>query len=55
MTPRRLLVAMLALACGGCMVGPDYHRPAAPVPIAYKELKGWTIATPQDASVRGAW
>ncbi|MGA9866202.1 MAG: efflux transporter outer membrane subunit [Acetobacteraceae bacterium] len=55
MRPRSLLAPVLALACAGCMVGPDYHRPLAPVPVAYKELKGWTIATPQDASVRGAW
>jgi NodT family efflux transporter outer membrane factor (OMF) lipoprotein len=27
----RLLVLALAAAAGGCMVGPDYHRPAAPL------------------------
>ncbi len=52
---RRLLVPGLALACAGCMVGPNYRRPPAPVPGAYKELKGWTIARPWDASARGAW
>jgi NodT family efflux transporter outer membrane factor (OMF) lipoprotein len=37
------------------MVGPDYHRASAPIPITYKELKGWTIAQPQDAVSRGPW
>ncbi len=31
------LVLALLLAAGGCAVGPDYRRPAAPVPAAYKE------------------
>jgi NodT family efflux transporter outer membrane factor (OMF) lipoprotein len=37
------------------MVGPDYQRPEAPVPVAYKELQGWTVAQPQDAADRGVW
>jgi NodT family efflux transporter outer membrane factor (OMF) lipoprotein len=45
----------LALACGGCMVGPNYHRPPAPVAAYYKELAGWTIAQPQDGISRGPW
>jgi NodT family efflux transporter outer membrane factor (OMF) lipoprotein len=40
---------------GGCLVGPDYHRPAAPVPAQYKELPGWTAATPADAAPKGDW
>jgi NodT family efflux transporter outer membrane factor (OMF) lipoprotein len=40
---------------GGCMVGPDYHRPAAPVPVAFKELAGWKPGQPLDAIDRGAW
>jgi NodT family efflux transporter outer membrane factor (OMF) lipoprotein len=41
-----------------CTVGPDYQRPAAPVPIAYKEAarkEGWQVARPADAFDRGAW
>jgi NodT family efflux transporter outer membrane factor (OMF) lipoprotein len=45
----------LGLALGGCVVGPDYNREPAPVPIRYKELKGWKVATPSDASNRGDW
>lgn len=37
------------------MVGPDYHRASAPVPVAYKEMKGWVVAQPQDAADRGPW
>jgi NodT family efflux transporter outer membrane factor (OMF) lipoprotein len=52
---RPIFAAALALACGGCVVGPNYHRPPAPVPVAYKELAGWKIATPQDTFARGPW
>jgi NodT family efflux transporter outer membrane factor (OMF) lipoprotein len=54
---RRPWLAPLLLVFGlsACMVGPDYHRPDAPVPVAYKELQGWTVAQPQDATDRGAW
>ena len=50
---RRLAFLLLLLA--SCTVGPDYHRPAAPVPVAFKELAGWKIAAPADARARGAW
>ena len=41
-----------------CTVGPNYQRPAAPVPVAYKEAarkSGWQVARPADAFDRGAW
>ncbi|MFO1396696.1 MAG: efflux transporter outer membrane subunit [Burkholderiales bacterium] len=44
-----------ALLLAGCMVGPDYQRPAAPVPAQYKEAAGWKVAQPADAAPRGAW
>lgn len=47
-------VGLLVLA-GGCSVGPNYHRPSAPVPGAYKEFKGWKVAAPNDTIDRGAW
>jgi NodT family efflux transporter outer membrane factor (OMF) lipoprotein len=55
MTVRTVAVLALALTCGGCMVGPNYHRPPAPIAASYKELTGWTIAQPQDGISRGAW
>lgn len=44
------------LACA-CTVGPDYRRPDADVPTAFKELPpdGWKPGQPQELSDRGAW
>ena len=49
---RGVLAAILTLL-GGCMVGPDYVRPAAPDPAAYKEAAGWKVAQPSDDAPRG--
>jgi len=42
---------------GGCMVGPDYHRPTAPAAARFKEQppEGWAAATPSDAAPKGDW
>lgn len=52
---KRSCVILAALCLSGCMVGPDYKRPDAPVPGTYKELAGWKQATPNDGINRGAW
>ena len=39
----------------GCTVGPNYVRPTAVVPAAYKEMEGWKVAQPRDHLIRGAW
>ena len=44
---------MLMLAA--CSVGPDYQRPDAPAPAAFKENQGWKPSNPADAVPRGAW
>ena len=50
------IAAAAALLLGGCMVGPDYHRPQVNVPATYSELPGWTQAQPADADgPKGAW
>lgn len=51
------LAALAALALvAGCEAGPDYQRPSAPVPAAYKETDpGWKVGQPEDAIDRGAW
>jgi hypothetical protein len=36
-----------------CAVGPDYVRPMALAPAAYKEMNGWKVAQPQDNVIRG--
>lgn len=61
-----LLLAFLGcttVALSSCMVGPNYQRPSAPVPPAYKELSSpesgqlgeWKVAQPSDAEFRGSW
>src|SRR5579863_4444795 len=53
--PGVLLATLLALS--GCMVGPNYRRPPAPVPTAFKEKPpdGWKEAQPSDAALKGKW
>jgi NodT family efflux transporter outer membrane factor (OMF) lipoprotein len=48
-----LLLAFAML--GGCKVGPNYHRPDVPVAAQYKEVPGWTAATPEDKAPKGDW
>ncbi len=48
-------VTALFLCFAACVVGPDYQKPDAPVPEAYKETAGWKTAQPADAVARGAW
>jgi NodT family efflux transporter outer membrane factor (OMF) lipoprotein len=49
----------LALGLSACKLGPNYHRPDAPVPTAYEEVDvggvTWKPSSPQDALDRGAW
>ncbi len=52
---RLSLVAATALALAACTVGPDYVRPAAPAPAAFKEAEGWKPAQPKDEAPRGHW
>jgi len=48
------LVLLLSLSVG-CKVGPNYHRPDAPVANAWKEQAPWRAANPQDSIPKGAW
>jgi NodT family efflux transporter outer membrane factor (OMF) lipoprotein len=58
-----LFGAGLSLALAGCMVGPQYARPAAPLAPAFKEPlpenfkseDGWMPAQPSDAQLKGDW
>lgn len=65
MKPRLLLTAAVAAALflSGCMVGPKYARPTAPVPPAFKEAppdsfketKDWKLAHPGEPSLPAKW
>ncbi|CAM9379493.1 unnamed protein product [Phaeothamnion confervicola] len=52
-TPTAL--SLLAVLVAGCTVGPDYVKPAAEVPAAYKENFAWQPAQPRDHESRGRW
>ncbi|AXC10938.1 Heavy metal RND efflux outer membrane protein, CzcC family [Acidisarcina polymorpha] len=67
-TERGILMALASasLLLAGCTVGPNYKRPDAPVPPAYKENGGttatvpppngtWKQAEPADNVIRGKW
>ena len=55
--------ALLCALLSGCMVGPKYTRPAAPLapefkettPESFKEMSGWKVAQPNDQLMRGKW
>jgi multidrug efflux system outer membrane protein len=55
MSTRKLPIAALSLLLASCTVGPEYKRPAEPVPQAFKEQGPWREAVPQDAVAKGSW
>lgn len=57
---RTLVLAAAATLAAACTVGPDYVRPSAEVPAAYKEGRDrgdrdWKPAEPRDQAPRGPW
>jgi NodT family efflux transporter outer membrane factor (OMF) lipoprotein len=59
---RIFAIAVLCAMLAGCNVGPKYLPPTATAPAAFKESPtqfkesdGWTVAQPQDATLRGKW
>ncbi|HVE41940.1 MAG TPA: efflux transporter outer membrane subunit [Planctomycetota bacterium] len=51
---RSFIAALLALLVS-CTAGPDYERPSAPAPEAWKETGPWKEAAPSDAIAKGTW
>ena len=50
------LCTLAAWLLAGCVVGPRYSRPSAPLPGAYKETPDhWKQAEPADQVLRGKW
>jgi len=57
LAPLGAAISLLGAMTGGCTVGPDYHRPKAPVAAGFKEQPpdGWAQAAPSDAAPKGDW
>jgi NodT family efflux transporter outer membrane factor (OMF) lipoprotein len=61
--PRLWPVILCTILLAGCMVGPKYKRPSAPMtpaykeppPDSFKEAGQWKTANPMADSLRGAW
>ena len=52
----KYLAAATTLALlAACTVGPNYVRPTADTPAAFKEMEGWKTAQPRDQELRGKW
>ena len=45
----------LCVFAAGCMVGPDYSKPDAPMSEQFKELSGWKPVHPEDDAYKGVW
>jgi len=52
---RRAFALAFLVLFAGCAVGPDYVRPDAAVPGAFKEAGEWKVAQPRDDASRGKW
>jgi len=57
------LLCLISLSLAGCMVGPKYVKPTAPMapefkeqpPDSFKESDAWKPAQPSDQTLRGNW
>ena len=52
---RYLAAGAATVLLGACTVGPNYVRPKADTPVAFKEMEGWKTAQPRDQELRGKW
>lgn len=48
-------IPVLFAILSACTVGPDYAKPKAETPPAFKEAEGWKKAEPKDGIPRGSW
>jgi len=49
------IIAIFGALLTACKVGPNYQRPPAPAPEAYKTQAPWRVAAPKDSLPKGAW
>jgi len=52
---RRFVIAASAAVLAGCVAGPDYRKPAAPVPPSWKVPAPWRETQPADQQTKGPW
>ncbi len=52
---RLLIITAELTLLAACTVGPDYVKPSAAAPAAYKEAAGWKTAQPKDNCIKGTW
>jgi hypothetical protein len=52
---RAISSVALSAMMAACTVGPNYHRPTAPISTHFKEADGWRPSHPVDAIDKGAW
>lgn len=45
----------VAACLAGCTVGPNYHRPSAPVPATWDVQEPWRESAPKDLIPKGEW
>ena len=50
-----LSALVLSVLLSGCTVGPNYHRPTAPVPATWDVQEPWRESAPKDAIPKGQW
>jgi NodT family efflux transporter outer membrane factor (OMF) lipoprotein len=54
-TPRSVLWIALVVLPAGCVVGPNYNRPSAPLPLQFTAAEGWKPAEPSAPASGTDW
>lgn len=49
------IFALASVLLSGCVLGPDYQRPASSVPTEFRHTPGWKVAQPAELSSSVAW
>ena len=49
------LCALASVVLSGCVLGPDYQRPAAAQPLELRHTPGWKVAQPAEFDAGVAW
>ena len=55
MITQRTVLAICGSLLFGCAAGPEYHKPALDLPLAWKVEAPWRQGRPDDAAAKGPW